>query len=438
MRATLACWIPAAKPPLTVRWDAEFYVFGFGGHDSWPVLGKLKARIREGLRARSAEAAVLGLYRPSSIHDLALHDDDLAPMRSASWGAASPVGPGDVVLSKFLPVAVAWVTGATPRRPIDANCVRVIGLPAEWGFWIANVLEHPAYQETLARQAASAAVPRLGLRDLRALRVPNKPVGLDRLATQWTRASHERSLVHHEVQALQAEVNGWVDLAEPPTPTSLTPAFYRAAEVDDSWTPAHLALRAYQSTASRRGWATLADLLSEDSARLRGQQIEALRVLRLGDADGVFGFDVPDLTELNQPTFRLYGRPLDAGEVLLSVLGSSSKVVFNHSGRAPTVWISDHWARFQPSDDPGALALLLRSPVVAGQLALATTGADRQFVSRTQLLRVRLPWPDRNRRRRWHERLALALDRKARANEQLRAVRTQMRALVDEHLGGGA
>ena len=428
-------WTPPTTPQLAERWDAETYVFGLQERGSWFALGRLKARLREGERVPSAEAVELGLYRPSSLVGLMLHDDDLAPMPS-SWGELSPVGLGDVVLSKFLPVSAAWVSQSTPRRPSDANCVRVIGLASDQGFWIANVLEHPTYQQMLARRASAATIPRVGLRDLRALRVPETPLGIGGLTAEWTRASRDLTAAREGIRALQDEVNTWVELDEPPSLSALEPRFYPAADVDDSWTPGRLALRGYQSAASRRGWVRLAELLSEDSERLRGRRVEALRVLRLSDADGGFGFDLPELAELRHPTFRIYARPFGAGEVLLSVLGSASKVVFHHPGRAATVWLSDHWARFQPREDPGALALLLRGPVVSGQLALATTGSARQFVPRTELLDIHIPWPECDRRRHWHGRLSTALEGVAQANDRLEAVRTEMRGLVDEHLGG--
>ena len=428
-------WFPPTAPQLCERWDAETYVFGLHERGTWSALGKLKARLREGERISSSSAVELGLYRPSSILGLMLHDEELPPLPS-SWGDLSPVGLGDVVLSKFLPVSAAWVSRSTPRRPIDANCVRVIGLEGDQGFWIANVLEHPTYRQMLARQASGATIPRVGLRGLRALRVPETPPGVEALSGEWTRGSRDLAAAREDLRDLQAEVDAWIDLEAPPEPGALEPQFYATADIEDSWTPGHLALRSYQATASRRGWMRLGDLLSEDSDRLRGRRIEALRVLRLSDADGTLGFQLPELAELKHPTFRIYGRPFGAGEVLLSVLGSSSKVVFHHPRRQATVWLSDHWARFQPREDPGALALLLQSPAVSGQLALATTGAARQFVSRGELLLVRVPWPQREQRRRWHGRLSTALEGIAQANDRLNAVRNQMRELVDEHLGG--
>lgn len=428
-------WTPQTAPQLAERWDPEVYVFGLQERGSWLALGRVKARLREGERVLSAEAIELGLYRPSSIRGLMLHDDDLASMPS-SWGDLSPVGLGDVVLSKFLPVSAAWVSRSTPRRPIDANCVRVIGLAGDQGFWIANVLEHPTYQQMLARLASAATIPRVGLRDLRVLRVPETPPGIGGLTAEWTQASRALTSAREEIRVLQDEVNAWIELDEPPSPSALEPRFYPAADVDDSWTPGRLALHSYQSATSRRGWVRLGKLLSEDSERLRGRRIEALRVLRLSDADGAFGFDLPELAELKHSTSRIYDHPFEAGEVLLSVLGSASKVVFHHPRRSANLWISDHWIRFQPREDPGALALLLRSPVVSGQLALATTGSARQFVSRTELLQIRVPWPERGRRRRWHQGLSSALEGIAQANDRLAAVRSKMHGLINEHLGG--
>ena len=104
-------WVPPSLPLLTLRWDAEAYVFAPLERGEWMALGDLRARFREGGRVSSSEAADLGLFRSSSIRGLMLHDDDLTPM-PASWGGLSPVGPGDVVLSKFLPVSAAWVSPA--------------------------------------------------------------------------------------------------------------------------------------------------------------------------------------------------------------------------------------------------------------------------------------------------------------------------------------
>lgn len=123
------------------------------------------------------------------------------------------------------------------------------------------------------------------------------------------------------------------------------------------------------------------------------------------------------------------------GEVLLSVLGSAPKVVLNHPPEDAKVWLADHWARFRRQPHPGALALLLGSPPVVRQLMLAASGAARQFVARTELAGVRVPWPEPAMARRWHDGLTGALEAAAEATERLTAIRTEVAGLVDGCLG---
>src|SRR5439155_20345772 len=124
--------------------------------------------------------------------------------------------------SKFLPVAAAWVTPPTPRRPIDSNCVRLIGLPREMGFWIANVIGHPAYQAMLARRAAGSALPRLRLLELRALRVPEPPKDVEGFVAEWTSASDDLAVATSDVHALQAKVDAFVEADSPRPPAPRT------------------------------------------------------------------------------------------------------------------------------------------------------------------------------------------------------------------------
>ncbi len=408
---------------------------GLDEQGSWSALGDLKARIREGTRLTAADARRLGVYRPSSIRGLALDDSDLAPML-ASWGEMATVGPGDVVVSKFLPVDAAWVAPITPRRPVDANCARVIGLHAEAGFWVANVLEHPAYQESLARRAAGAVLPRIGLRDLRALRVPSPPAGLKALVVDWSRASRSRAAARLDVRRLRAEVNDRIAEDAPSPPDPRAPRFHAPAELGDSWVPVHAALQRFQANLDLRGWKPLGELMSPESERLRGRRLAALRVLRLSDTNGFFGFAHPGLAELRHPSFRIYSHPLQPEEVLLSVLGSSPKAVLNHPVKDATVWLSDHWVRFSGLASPGALALMLESSAVRWQLTLAATGTARQFVPRRDVAEIRIPCAEPPEARRWHDRLVTALEEAAAAGSKLNIIRAEVMGLVDECLGG--
>ena len=428
-------WFPPSSPLLDQRWDADAFVHGLNERGAWLALGDLKTRIREGARLTASDAHRLGVYRPSSIRGLALDDSDLAPM-PASWGDMATVGPGDVVVSKFLPVDAAWVAPVTSRRPVDANCARVIGLQDEVGFWVANVLEHPAYQGSLARRVAGATLPRIGLRDLRTLRVPSPPIGLKALVLDWSHASRSRAGVRLDMRRLRAEVNDRVDEDGPSPPNQRAPRFHAPAELGDSWLPVHAALQRFQADADLRGWKPLRELISPESERLRGRRLAALRVLRLSGTNGLFGFELPGLAELRHPSFRIYGHPLEPNEVLLSVLGSSPKVVLNHPDNGSTVWLSDHWARFRGLASPGALALLLDTPAVTWQLTLATTGAARQFVAKADIAKIRIPWPEPSVARNWHERLATALENTVEADAKLNFIRTKVMGLVDVCLGG--
>ncbi len=428
-------WFPPISPLLDQRWDAEVFVHGLDELGAWLALGDLRARIREGERLAAADAHDLGVYRPSSIRGLALDDSDLAPM-PPSWGEMATVGPGDVVVSKFLPVDAAWVAPVTPRRPVDANCARIIGLQAEVGFWVANVFEHPTYQRSLARRAAGAALPRIGLRDLRALRVPSPAAGLKVLVRDWSHASRRRATAWLDVRRLRAEVNDRIAEDAPSPPDQRAPRFYASAEFGDSWVPVHAALQRFQADVDRRGWRPLGELISQESERLRGRRLAALRVLRLSDTNGLFGFDLPELAELRHPSFRIYSHPLQPEELLLSVLGSSPKAVFNHPAKDSTVWLSDHWVRFRGLASPGALALVMECPPVTWQLRLAASGAARQFVARGDLAEIRIPWPEPTEARRWHERLVSALEEAAEAEAKLADIRAEVMGLVDECLGG--
>jgi hypothetical protein len=304
------------------------------------------------------------------------------------------------------------------------------------GFWIANVIGHPTYQAMLARRAAGSVLPRLRLLELRALRVPEPPKDTERLVAEWTSATHDLAAATSDVRALQAKVDAFVEADSPRSPTPIKRQFYSSAAVTGSLLPVQVALASFRADADRRGWRLLADFLSDDSERLRGRRLGALRVLRLSDTEGAFGFALPGLTELAHPSFRIYADPLEPDEVLLSVLGSSSKVIFNHPACSATIWIADHWARLKSQPEPGALAMLLKTGSVAAQLSVAATGAARQFIPRAELSSVRLPWPEATLRRKWQADLSAALERVHHATDRLTAIRRRVSELVDQCLRG--
>lgn len=432
MKRLLPGWVRPSVDLLSERWDAEPYASRVGSIRNWPEIGRLRGRFREGVRSPADEFC----YRPSSITDLRLTGEGLAAPQIPTVMATEPaVASGDVVLSKFLPLRAAWVSMSTPRRSIDSNCVRIIGLSREMGFWVANVLEHPVYQDLFLRGTAASVIPRLGLRDLKRLRVPQPPPEVGGWVARWSDALDGLHSALGEVKDLQSQAEELARMEMPHLVDTNAARFCSAADIPDAWLPGHVALRHFQRLVAAGGWRSLADLFSLRAERMRGRELHAVRVLRLSHADAPFGFELPNLAELNHPSFRIYADPLRPAEVLLSVLGSAPKFVFHHPSVTTSVWVADHWIRFAGGEAPGALALLLRTQPVVWQLGLAATGTARQFVTRAEIENVRVPWPPAAVGQRWHLRLCAALERIKTSKDQLAEIRSGMKALVDRALG---
>lgn len=426
-------WLNRSVPLLTERWDAETFVPDVDVQHDWTPLRMLKVRISEGVRLSSHESQLFGLYRPSSIRSLMLEDRDLSRMPD-SWERLSLVGAGDVVVSKFLPLSAAWVSPTTPRRPVDANCLRIIGLHDEDGFWLANVLEHPYYQALTTRLAAGSALPRLGQRDLRELKIPATPTEMKALVAEWTVVQEVLAKTRQTLEQLRSDVNEWIEDSAPTIPESPTPVFYPPSALRESWLPVALTLQSFQAEASRNGWIALENFLTTNIDRLR-EWNPNLRVLRLSDSCGGFEFDLPEIEAIEHSAYRIYEQPLIPGEVLLSILGSAPKVILHHPPKSATVWVSDHWVRFGMRSHAGTLALLLMNDSIILQLAMATTGVARQFVSRSDVAGIRIPWPQESIARRWHEGLCAILEQSAEAQAKAADIRLAVRALVEDRMG---
>lgn len=424
-------WITSSDHRLQQRWDANQYLHSQErGH--WHMLGELVASFQEGERVSAEEAHQRGFFRPSSIQGLRLNHKNLSNFSGDN--AQQTVGTGDVVLSKFLPPRAAWVTTSTSRRPIDQNCVRLIGLASHDGFWVAHVLEHPFYQQLLAHRAASSALPRLGLRDLKSLRIPETPPNIRILAEQWNEICERISSTEKALTSLQQEVEDVVVTEAFPLP-SQHPQFYPAAHIPDIWIPSYAKLKQFQIQAKERGWESLERYFSAKTARIRESVDTPSRVLRLCDANDTFGFVTPEPAELQQATFRIFALPLQENEVLLSVLGSAPKVVFHFPHTGIPVLVSDQWVRLT-SSHPGALALMLNTSPIAWQLRLSTVGNVQQFVPKSELEYVCIPQLPRSVAQQWDQSLRESLVEIQRASRQLHEIQTTVRQWVDQCLGG--
>jgi hypothetical protein len=429
-------WLPAAEAVVLERWDAAFNVHVHVVGGGWRSIDDLGAGVSEGLRpARSSEAEPL-LFRPSNLVDgLVMPEAEhftFAPRRSSR-----AVGPGDVVVSKFLPPRAGLVSSAAPRHVPDGNCIRVLGLRPEQGLWLTSLVNHPGFAAHLARRCAGLTMPRVGARDLAAMPLPPAPAGVGELVPPWLDTSEGLLHLHRELFDLRREAQALADDCAPPLPDPRRPAWVSAADVPDTWAPDQAALAGYRRLLGRAGWVPLARFLLVEPARLR-QRIPPARVLHLGDAIGDLSFRLPEIGPVDSPLFRLYGDPLRPGEVLLSTLGSAPKVVLNEPASPSTVWISDQWARLDGGSTAGALALLLETRQVAWQLGSATTGAVRQFIGREDLAEVRVPSPSSAAAFALHRRVVALLARRRELAARHAELRALLAVLVTQALEGVA
>jgi len=424
--------VKAAAPALTRRWDAGFHLQSSAAGQGWRTIADLGANISEGQRAGRAGGPGSLLYRPSHLFG-GLLDPDHEHLCDPPSPSPRAVGPGDVVVSKFVPLRVAMITPATPRHAPDGNCVRIVGLDSATALWVASVLGHKSFAPSIARRSAGRRVARLGARDLAALAVPPPPREVGAIAAAWQVAADRRLAALRDVVAAQDEVQALADELGPELPDPRQPAWVAQAQIPDTWAPDQAALLRYQDELSGVGWSRLAHHLVQEPARLR-RELPPARLLRLTDGHGALGFRVPELEVIRPPYFRVYADPLQAGEVLLSTLGTSPRVVFHHPPVDSTVWVSDQWARLRGAH-PGSLALVLRTRQVAWQVERAATGAVRQFVGRQDLARVRFPRLSPTVTDRLHRLVCEAVVRRRHADDALGELRTRLDALLRDRLG---
>lgn len=347
-----------------------------------------------------------------------------------------PIGPGDVVVSKLFPLRAGWTLPSSPRIPADANCVRVGGLESEMGFWVAMVLTHPRFAATRQSAAAGLTLPRLGVRELKELPLPKPPPDLRGLDRRWADAESRRCEALSTLRTLQLEVDSMVtDLAVPDAATTAG-RFVPASAAASSWAPAQVALQQRQAELAEARWRPLGDRTWAEPARLRTEAPWRARLLQLGHAHGDLCFDVPDEEDVTAPGFRIWSEPLRADEVLVSLLGTSPKVVFNHPPTKEPILVADHWLRLRPQRNAGTFALVLCSREVRGQLARAASGAARQFLTHRDAAAVRVPLLEEPIAERIHRGVCAALATVAEASAQTAALRREARALVDEALEG--
>ena len=354
-----------------------------------------------GALSYDARAAATPIYRQSNVGRLRLllstpHWDP--PQMAERWC----VQPGDVVLNKLAPVRAAIVSPAARRHPVDSNSLVVRGLPRPTATWLALCLNRPEYEQLLLIE--SGVLRRVGLATLANLRLPPVPAEIDALSQALRELLDEMLLVGESVHRVKAEAARLA--VAPSTQHNLREGtfFERESVSSDSWLPSAVALRSEQSAfAEELAWVPIRCLASADDRGRLMAAPEGARALRLSDvADDLFvglAGDKPDSTELTAG--RTLGKPLIAGEVLLSTLGTSFRVAYVDDGVAPNTFPTDGWVRLRFRETPAAWAVLLSTHQVRWQTARLAVGSVQQFVPPEALLSIHVPTPERETRDRW-------------------------------------
>jgi hypothetical protein len=143
----------------------------------WSTLAELGAQVGEGQRSGRGEGSAASCYRPSHLSRGLVVPDD-RHLRAEPRSSPRSVGPGDVLVGKFLPARAALASSATPRHSPDGNCLRVVGLRPGMGLWLTALLNHPRTMPVLSRLSDSRSLPRLGARDLAEWPIPPPPTDL--------------------------------------------------------------------------------------------------------------------------------------------------------------------------------------------------------------------------------------------------------------------
>jgi hypothetical protein len=439
---------------LQERWDPLGVIYSLPTGKGWWQVGDRAPMVSSSLRmyAFDADLKETPLYRVPDLEGDILNPpmeywqkdslnkipNELEPYR---------MQPGDVAITQLAPPRAAWGTQATPRLPLADNWFLVKGLQKTEGFWLAQYLNHPEIQQRLANQVSGTTLPRLTLRDIRRLGYPPLPEEARELAIKWGELEAAHFAALENLQELQLQLKAQINATIPDLPDIQSPAFFSPELINDVLLPGFSYLSTYQTELDRLGWLPLKKLLPSTRwgrGRLKGDDSPTLRVLRLSDVNEQFGFNLPEESEVTSRLSNLQAAPLEPDEVLLSTLGSAPKVVFNHppmteqgldgTDRPQEIYLTDYWVRLK-APWPGALALVLNTPVVRWQLAQSTMGVVQQMVSREALGQVRVPpLLKASDGEAFHHSLCFTLEKLAEVQKNHGEIRAEVRYLIDREL----
>lgn len=379
------------------------------------------AEVFEGDRVSSRDAigaAHLGLG------ELSARSVSWKPVSEGGIGSASRYGihPGDVLVSKALPVKAAWVAPSFPKSRIDGSCYAVRNLATAPGLWLTFCLNQSNYSICLGRRSGGYVLPRISQSELRRFPIPDLPVEFERLAEGIAECIDDRTLSSLELLRLQNEVSEAVEDFVPEEAEQVaadTDSFatwamrFRCSSVDSSLVPSHVAVGAFQDVLRRRGdWRLISDLVSlkrPSNARL-GDVGFKYSYLRLSDV--VEDMRVPaEPATSSEANRNVFAEPIRQEDVFHSLLATSPRTVFVSRNPEHDIFPVDYWARLRFLETPGAWAMVLQTDPVVKQLKSLAMGAAQQFATVAAVNRLAVPpipleirqaWDKRIRR--WHER----------------------------------
>ena len=423
-------------------WDPQFFcgsIASLLNGTTIQALHRTKAQIIEGWRGttsghtqerRSVEPQPI--YRMSNIGELELR---LGPEHCISPAGSDRrcVRPGDVVVTKGVPIRAALASSQVFRHRADANCYVIRGLNQADGFWVALCLNQPAYTAYLTRKSGATIVPRVRMAVLRAAPFPVAPAGVAALSHRVLDCLDSRIESMAELFRFVANVRDNIATLLPESADNLAEfhhngrawhCFFSPSDIDDSLVPAHVAVNGYQRALSTEaGWIPLSHLMShrhgpaERLAAVSGP----MRTLQLSDVSDSFTLPTGAARNMATSNRRVFAHPLSENDVLLSTLVTSPRVTFAGTSPATPVYPTDHWYRLRFRETPGAWALVLDAPAMRTQLARLAIGTVQQFAQPSTVRRLVLP--------------NIPLDTRLKWDGFLRRWQQRRRDLDDEWLG---
>jgi len=376
-------------------------------------------------------------YRQANIGIFAINMDAHHCLRPIVENQPYCVLPGDVLTPRIPPLRAALVSDSHHRHPIDGNCFIVRGLSPLDAAWLLALLNEKEYEAWFVARSGSQALPRIGLKDLRQCPFPEPPqnaLGWSSRLFSWVEAHAENAA---RLFSLKAEVSDHVSRSLPEEENReqrLFPGVREPAALldDKSWLPEHIEAKYQQHLLLEKGMLRLKDLVTRAasaSARLKDGKSSTFRLLGLKNVTGIYLPTVrPSIPETRLG--RFFSEPVQNSEVLISSLVSNPKVAYADPSLSGDTHPTDHWLRISFRETPGAWALVLASPVVAGQFKRMATGSALQFATAERLMELCVPGIDRALRNRWQNRLDGLLADRRHLDKEWEVLRLEGRQMV--------